>query len=60
MLDDVGTGFVMAPALAAFSLKTTGEPINIAIVNAGTFVATVCFRVASYLLLPPVRRAGEG
>lgn len=58
MLNYVGSVFFMASAIAAFTLKTTGEPLNIAIVNTGTFAGAVCFLVGSYLLLPPARRVG--
>ncbi len=53
MLNYVGSVFFMASALAAFTLKTTGEPLNIAIVNSGTFLGAMCFLVGAYLLLPP-------
>ena len=52
MLNYVGSVFFMASALAAFTLTTTGEPVNIAIVNSGTFFGALCFLVGAYLLLP--------
>ena len=39
--------------IAAFTLPTTGEAINVTIVNTGTFVGAVCFFIGAYLLLPP-------
>jgi hypothetical protein len=53
LLNYVGSVLFMAAALAEFTLTTTGEPINIAIVNSGTFLGAVCFLVGAYLLLPP-------
>ena len=52
LLNDVGSVFFMVSAIAAFTLTTTGEAINTAIVNSGTFVGAVCFLVGAYLLLP--------
>jgi hypothetical protein len=53
LLDYIGSIFFMASALASFTLETTGETINITIVNSGTFIGAVCFFVGAYLLLPP-------
>ena len=53
MLNYVGSVFFMASAVAAFTLRTTGEAINIAIVNTGTFLGAICFLIGAYLLLPP-------
>ena len=53
LLNYVGSVFFMASAIAAFTLTTTGEAINTAIVNTGTFVGALCFLVGSYVLLPP-------
>ncbi len=47
LLNYIGSIFFMASALASFTLETTGETINIAIVNSGTFVGAVCFVVGS-------------
>jgi hypothetical protein len=52
LLNYVGSGFFMASALASFTLKTTGEVINITVVNIGTFVGAVCFLAGAYLLMP--------
>jgi len=38
-------------ALAAVVLPTTGEPLNLAIVNAGTFVGAMCFLVGAIIVL---------
>lgn len=53
MLNYVGSVFFMASALASFTLTTTGEAINIAIVNTGTFLGAICFLVGAYVTLPP-------
>ncbi|UTB33212.1 MAG: hypothetical protein NKF70_02780 [Methanobacterium sp. ERen5] len=39
-------------AIYAFILPATGEPVNFAIQNWGTFVGGVCFLIAAVLLLP--------
>jgi hypothetical protein len=44
-----------ASAIAALVLPTTGEVVNIAIVNAGTFVGGVCFFAGAALMLPELR-----
>ena len=53
LLNYVGSVFFMASALAAYTLTTTGEALNIAIVNSGTFLGALCFLIGAYLLLPP-------
>jgi len=63
LLNYIGSIAFMASALASFTLRTTGEAINITIVNTGTFIGAVCFLVGAYLLLPPslrTRDAGPG
>ncbi len=52
LLNYVGSLFFMLSALAAFTLPTTGEVVNITIVNAGTFLGAVCFFLGAYVLLP--------
>ncbi|MDH3678765.1 MAG: hypothetical protein OEV40_02320 [Acidimicrobiia bacterium] len=52
LLNYVGSIFFMASAIASFTLKTTGETLNITVVNLGTFIGAVCFFVGAYLLLP--------
>jgi len=54
LLNSVGSVFFMFSAIAALVLPTTGEMVNLAIVNLGTFVGAVCFLVGGYLLWPPV------
>lgn len=54
LLNYVGSIFFMASALASFTLKTTGEALNITIVNLGTFAGAVCFLAGAYVLLPAV------
>ena len=48
----VGNDEALAPAYAG-TLKTTGETMNITVVNTGTFLGAVCFFVGAYLLFPP-------
>jgi hypothetical protein len=57
MLNYLGSVFFMASAIASFTLPTTGETLNITIVNTGTFFGAVCFLVGAYVLLPPTRTA---
>ncbi len=52
-LNYLGSIFFMAAALGAFTLPTTGEAVNIAIVNSGTLLGAACFFTGAYLLLPP-------
>ncbi len=56
-LNYVGSIFFMLSALGAFTLPTTGETLNITLVNSGTFLGAVCFLVGSYVLLPPATGA---
>ena len=49
-LNYVGSIFFMLSAIAAFTLETTGEVLNLTIVNSGTFLGAVCFFVGAYLL----------
>lgn len=53
-LNYLGSIFFMFAAIASFTLPTTGEMVNIVIVNAGTFLGAVCFFLGAYLLLDPV------
>jgi len=39
-------------AIASFVLPTTGVPLNVALVNLGTFVGAGCFFIGAVLLLP--------
>ncbi len=48
----LGSVLFMAAALASFTLTTTGEPLNIALVNTGTFLGAICFLLAAYVTLP--------
>ena len=59
-LNYVGSVFFMASALASFTLATTGEAVNVAIVNTGTFAGAICFLVGAYVLLPAAQPAGTG
>ena len=51
-LNYLGSIFFMLAAIGAFTLPTTGNVVNIAAVNAGTFFGGVCFFLGGYLLLP--------
>jgi len=53
LLNYIGSIFFMASAIASFTLETTGETLNITIVNLGTFVGANCFLLGSYVSLPP-------
>ena len=53
LLNYVVSVFFMLSALTAVTLTTTGEMVNIAVVNSGTFVGALCFLIGSYVLLPP-------
>jgi hypothetical protein len=53
LLGSVAFGF---SAIAAFSLPTTEEVLNIRIVNLGTLLGAVCFFAGAALLLPEVGR----
>ena len=53
-LNYLGSIFFMISAITAFTLQTTGEVVNLTLVNLGTFFGAVCFLVGAYLLLPPV------
>lgn len=51
-LNYLGSVFFMLSALAAFTLPTTGDVLNISLVNLGTFAGAACFFLGAYLLLP--------
>ncbi len=53
VLNSVGSVLFMVSAIAALVIPTTGEMLNIALVNLGTFVGAACFLVGGYLLWPP-------
>ena len=50
-LNLVGSVAFGLSAVAAVVLPTTGEPLNLALVNAGTFVGAVCFLVGAIIVL---------
>ncbi|TIC84811.1 hypothetical protein E8D34_13915 [Nocardioides sp. GY 10113] len=56
VLNYVGSVFFMASAIGAFTLETTGEPVNLALVNGGTFLGAVCFWLGAWAVLPTPRR----
>jgi hypothetical protein len=56
-LNYLGSIFFMAAAIASFTLPTSGEPLNVTIINLATFLGAACFFVGAYLLMPPARRA---
>jgi len=39
-------------AAAAFILPATGQPMNLTLVNLGTFTGGICFLIGAILLLP--------
>jgi hypothetical protein len=43
-------------AIASFVLPTTGEEINVRVVNSQTFIGALCFFVAAYMLVPQMHR----
>jgi hypothetical protein len=49
----VGSVLFMLSAIAAFTLETTGEVVNTAIVNSTTCAGALCFLAGAYVLLPP-------
>jgi hypothetical protein len=51
-LNYLGSIFFMLAAIGAFTLPTTGNVVNLTLVNAGTFFGAACFFVGGYLLLP--------
>lgn len=57
VLNYAGSVFFMAAALTAYTLPTTGEVVNITIVNAGTFLGALCFLLGAWVLLPAPRSA---
>ncbi len=59
-LNYVGSIFFMLSAIGAFTLQTTGEALDLTLVNLGTFAGAVCFFVGAYLLLPTLDRSAEG
>ncbi len=59
MLNYVGPIFFMASAVASFTLPTTGETINITIVNLGTFLGAICSLIGGYVSLPPATADSE-
>ncbi len=48
----IGSIFFMLSAIAAFTLKTTGEVLDTAIVNSATLVGALCFLAGAYIVLP--------
>lgn len=51
-LNYVGSIFFMVSAITSFTLPTTGNVVNLTLVNSGTFLGAACFLVGAYLLLP--------
>ena len=59
VLNYAGSAFFLVSAIASFTLETTGETLNIALVNSGTFLGAICFLAGSYLGLPPTTPDGR-
>ena len=55
VLNYAGSILFMFAAIAAFTLPTTGEELNTAIVNSGTFAGAARFFASAYLLLSPAK-----
>lgn len=53
ILNYVGSIFFMLSAIASVTLPTTGQVLNLTLVNSGTFLGAVCFFGGACLLLPP-------
>ena len=51
-LNMLGSIFFGISAVGAFVLPDTGLPLNVFLVNMGTFAGAVCFLIAAILLLP--------
>ncbi len=51
-LNMLGSIFFAISAVGAFVLPDTGLPLNVFLVNIGTFAGAVCFLIAAILLLP--------
>jgi hypothetical protein len=51
-LNYLGSIFFMLAAIGAFTLAGSGDMIDVAWVNAGTFLGAACFFAGAYLLLP--------
>jgi hypothetical protein len=51
-LNYVGSIFFMASGIASYTLHTTGNELNTAIVNTGTCLGALCFLAGAYVLLP--------
>jgi len=59
-LNYLGSILFMASAIAALTLPTTGEVVNVTIVNAATFGGAVCFFLGAYLLRPAAPDSSNG
>jgi hypothetical protein len=51
-LNLVGSVAFGVSAVSAFILPMTGQPLNIVLVNLGTFIGAICFFLGAILLLP--------
>jgi hypothetical protein len=51
-LNLLGSAAFGVSAIASYVVPTTGLPINVALVNLGTFVGALCFFIGAVLLLP--------
>ncbi len=49
----LGSIFFMASAIAAWTLPSTGQMVNVTIVNLATFMGAIGFLLGAWLLLPP-------
>lgn len=51
-LNALGSVFFMVSAVASLTLPTTGQALNLAVVNSTTVAGALCFLVGAWLLLP--------
>jgi len=58
-LNLIGSASFGISAISAYTLPATGQFINVALVNIGTFVGAVCFFVGAMLLLPERTQVNE-
>ncbi|MBY5161328.1 hypothetical protein [Salsipaludibacter albus] len=58
-LNALGSVFFMVSAVAALTLPTTGQALNLALVNSATVAGALCFLVGAWLLLPDDDRAAR-
>ena len=58
-LNLVGSVFFGLSAIGAYIIPSTGDLLNAAVANGGTFLGAVCFLVGAALLIPEAERAAR-